>query len=147
MFESILLLAALTSTPAEVAESLYRRFPDFYVNPSAATTLLSPHFGKLLARDAACATKGVCAFGADPWTDAQDGEISEPITFTTASQTSSSSRVRMCYLFSLSQTKSEIRCADLILERTRSGQWLISDLLSPTSGSTVKALEDYRYGP
>ena len=147
MFETLLLFLSVASTPAEAAESLYRKFPDFYVNPNAATTVLTPHLSKLLARDAACASESVCAFGADPWTDAQDGDIVEPITFTTVLQTSSSARVRMCYLFSLGQAQSEIRCTDLILDRASTGQWLISDLLSPMSGSIVKALEAYRYGP
>lgn len=145
----LLLFVALTaaSTPVASTELLYRSAPDFYhAQPDKTHSLLSKRLGYLLSKEYQCADGVICAIDANPWTDAQNGEILEP-TFREVSHADTSSHIRMCYRLSLASTQLKQRCATIVVVRDATGHWLIDDLVSPSGISLQHTLESFDYGP
>ena len=85
----------------------------------------------------------MCAVGADPWMDAQDGDITKPITFTTLEQTETSAKVLMRYVYKLGHERSQKQVV-LLLKRTSPYDcYLIDDLVGPDGDSFINALESW----
>lgn len=132
--------------------ALYHAFPDFYLAPDAAATLLTPSLKALIDKDVACADReGMCAIGADPWMAAQDGERQSPVEFATsdvrymATGVPSAASVEVCFNFVLeghaghAGHAGQRRCAVVRVTRTAGEQWRVDDLVDP-DGQSLRAL-------
>src|SRR5262245_36766071 len=127
------------SEPTATAQWIYKNAPDFYVGRigrKGRQAYLSPELYKLLEREWKCQEPGeLCAIETYPWTNAQDGEVLEPIAFKLKSQTSSLAIVEMTYLFGFPDEleKAVPKAVQLRLVRTsRKTCWLLDDITNGT---------------
>jgi hypothetical protein len=139
------LTAKVTSDPVVAAKAFYSNHPDFhYTDPSGIRDLITPRFFKALKSESAVPKGELGAIDADPWTDAQDGDIHPPITFTCVSNSGKAAKVEMRYIFFLDKNHSWPQTVILKLEKDpNSTKWLISDLTTPHGGSLVDLIEKY----
>ncbi|WP_412480427.1 hypothetical protein [Azonexus sp. IMCC34839] len=136
--------------PALVAKSFHENHTVFHLDsPSNLKSIISSRLYSALSREYKCSRNELCAVEADPWTDAQDGEITKPIRFKTTQKTDTAAAVRMSYTFSLSDNRQWQQSVLVRLERNSvQGCWLISDLVSPKGQSLVGHIENWhqRFG-
>jgi hypothetical protein len=140
------LTAEVTSDPVIAAKEFYRNHANFHcTDPTAIRDLITPRFYKDLKSEYDMNLKGEVGFmDAVPWTDAQDGEIHPPITFTCVSNSGKNAEVKMRYIFFIDKNRSWPQTVILKLESDpTSSKWLISDLITPRSGSLVDCIEKY----
>ncbi len=136
---------ALQSDPGVAAKNLFKSHYDFYYeDPTLFEELLTPRLFRTLKHqyDEFERTRLIGALDRDPWTNAQDGEISQPYSFTTLKAQDSEAVVRFQYLFVLGP-KSRIPQSVLMkFERPTSGAtWQFSDLIMSNNESLVGLLE------
>ena len=142
---SATLNAGVPSDPVTAAKDFYKHHENFYCsNPSTIQNLITPRFYKALKRDHDAAQGEVGAIDSVPWTDAQDGDIHPPITFTCLSNSGNRATVEMKYTFYLGKNRSWPQKVIFHLEKqSASPNWLISDLFTPRDGSLVNVIERY----
>ncbi len=135
--------AQCASDPAKVAKTLYTQHHDFYLeDPKALSALVAPRLLMSLKLEHACPQGELCAIEAVPWTDAQDGEIVEPIYFKTVEQTAMNAVVEMRYTFVLDKSDQRQQQIHLVFERSKlSACWLLSDLVGSRGNSLVDEIE------
>jgi len=142
--------ACVNEDPALVAKSFYENHSGFHSDdPANIKSIISPRLYSALSREHKCSRNELCAVEADPWTDAQDGEITKPIRFKTTQKKGTTAAVRMSYAFSLSDNRRWRQSVLVRLERNSvQGCWLISDLVSPKGQSLVGHIENWhrRFG-
>lgn len=153
---SVLLLALLggpvhAACDKEVALRLAKAFwsehKDFYyADPVPLKALLTPDFFAVLSSEAECNADGeVCAIDADPWINAQDGEVSEPVSFTLAKEQEQGVTVRMHYLFALSDTQKEPQTVSLHFQKSGDNRcYLMDDFIPPGDGSLKQRLRQWQ---
>lgn len=135
----------LSTDPLVMAKSFFAGHANFaFDDPAKIRELLSPRLFAALAREHKCAKGDLCAMEADPWTDAQDGEILQPATFKTATNTGTQAEVKVSYYFALSASQKRLQSAVLKYRHSAiSGCWELDDLLSPNGQSLVGHLEKW----
>jgi hypothetical protein len=95
--------ACLGKDPLSATKAFYRHHVDFYyADPAKFKELVSPALFKVLAQEHACAQGQECALDSDPWMNAQDGNITPPITYNLGDHDAAQETVTMHYVFSLS---------------------------------------------
>ncbi|NUO78104.1 MAG: hypothetical protein HOQ32_19110 [Lysobacter sp.] len=135
--------ACLGATPLQAAHAWFERHYTFWNDPPAVLQAnFAPPLLALLLREQTCSEQGVCAIGADPWLDAQDGEARDP-QFQVETAGEGASTVRLRYRFVLDdgapaptqevrlRFSGEARC------------WRASDLIGPDGRSLVQSLREY----
>jgi hypothetical protein len=128
----------LGPTPTDAAIAVFTRHREFVFDAPDAT-LLSPRLFAALGAEAACRKSSpgeVCTLDWDPWTDAQDGDITGDPEVVVMGRTASSSRVLVRFDFRLDEgAQPQRRSALLTFERAASGDcWLLADLHSKRAG-------------
>lgn len=137
--------ACATDDPAAISKSFYTRHAQFSSeNPAKIKAIVTSRFFDALDREYKCAQGQVCAIEADPWTDAQDGEIGKPVEFATVSNSGAEATVSMTYTFVLDKAHREPRSAKLLFQRKSPTEcWLVSDLVGPRGESLVQSVEKW----
>ena len=137
--------ARCVSDPAKVAKTIYTQHHDFYFEyPKTVSTFVAPRLLAALKLEHACPQGELCAIEAVPWTDAQDGEIAEPITFKAVKQTATQAVVEMRYTFVLNESDRRQQQVHLVFDRSKPGAcWLLSDLVGPSGNSLVALIEHW----
>ena len=137
--------ACATDDPAAVAKSFYSKHPQFSSeNPAKIRTIITSRLFDALDREYKCAQGQICALEADPWTDAQDGEIGKPVEFATASNSGVEATVSMTYPFILDKAHHRQQRATLLLQRKSATDcWLLNDLLGPRGESLLQTIEKW----
>ncbi|WP_421186656.1 hypothetical protein [Aeromonas enteropelogenes] len=152
-----LLLLALSSGPGyaacdnaaavKLAKAFWSEHRDFYyAEPAKVKALLTPAFFAVLSEEAKCNDEGeVCAIDADPWISAQDGGVTEPITFRLAGQQNGIVSVSMDYRFMLSETRQEPRAVTFQFKTAGDRRcFLLDDFISPGEGSLKQRLQQWQ---
>jgi hypothetical protein len=136
--------ACAIDDPAATAKSFYSKHAQFSSeNPAKIKTIITPRLFDALDREYKCAQGQICALEADPWTDAQDGDIGEPVEFATASNSGVEATVSMTYPFVLGKTHSQKRVTLHLQRESPTDCWLLSDLVGPRDESLVRAIEEW----
>ncbi|MCJ2367299.1 hypothetical protein [Aeromonas dhakensis] len=153
---SVLLLALLGSpvhaacdkgVALRLAKAFWSEHKDFYyADPAPLKALLTPDFFAVLSSEAECNADGeVCAIDADPWINAQDGEVSEPVSFTLAKEQKQGVTVRMHYLFALSDAQKEPQTVSLHFQKSGDNRcYLMDDFIPPGDGSLKQRLRQWQ---
>lgn len=154
VFDSGLAYAACAGNdPAAVAKAFYFKHADFHTgNPARLKGIVTPRLLAALDREHKCASGQICAIEAVPWTDAQDGEIDNPVAFKTIENTGTRAAARMDYSFVVSETRRRPQHVKLLLERSSSTEcWFVADLMGPRGKSLLESIEkwhkEYGGGP
>ena len=129
------------------AKYFYLSHKDFYyAEPKNIKHLVAPKFYLALNEEHNCSadTGNLCAIDADPWIDAQDGELSEPINFENLTNLDTKAIVKMSYIFLLSPNKKMPQTVTMHFERSKTNAcWLLSDFITPNGGSLLNHLESW----
>lgn len=145
--------ACASDDPAAVAKSFYTKHAEFSSeDPAKIKTIITPRLFAALDQEYKCAQGQICALEADPWTDAQDGDIGKPVEFATASNSGVEATVSMTYPFILDKAHHQQKHVTLLLQRKAPTDcWLLGDLVGPRGESLVQTLEkwhkEYGNGP
>ena len=136
---------ALQPDPSAAAKRFFTSHYDFYYeDPSLRRALLMPRFFRALKHEYdSCTTTGqVGALDCDPWTNAQDGNVSEPFVFTTIKSQNSEATVRFDYTFTLGP---KIARPQFVLLKFQSvspdANWNLADFITPNHESLIDLLE------
>lgn len=131
--------------PIASARSFYVEHREFSLeSPSKIKQFVSPQLFAALDKEFKCAQGEVCALEADPWTDAQDGDIKNPLKFTLISNSGVLAKVQMTYTFALDKKRRRLQSATLLLQREpASNCWLVADLIGPRGASLVATIEKW----
>jgi len=137
--------ACAVDDPAAVAKSFYSGHAEFSSeNPARIKAIITPRFFDALDKEYKCAQGQICALEADPWTDAQDGQIGKPVAFATASNSGVKASVSMSYTFVLDKKHRKPQRVTLLLQRKSPADcWLVDDLVGPRGESLVQAIEKW----
>ena len=142
--------ACLGAEPVDAARTFYNKHQDFHFgNPSKVEGAVSERLHNALMAEYMCPKGDLCALETVPWTDAQDGDIGEPVTFTLVSSSKVTAVVLMHYVFVLSPTEQRPRSVKIHLERkSQNSCWVVSDLITPSGQSVVTFIENWhaKYG-
>ncbi|RDZ28645.1 hypothetical protein [Lysobacter silvisoli] len=131
--------ACLGATPLAAARAWFERHYEFFNDDPAPTRdLYTAELYRLLQREYDCTAQGeLCALGADPWLDAQDGEARDP-QYTAIGERA----VRVSYRFLLAPSEpAQMRSATLQFSGA-SGCWRADDLVGPAGLSFKRTLQD-----
>jgi hypothetical protein len=129
--------------PVVAAKTFYQQHADFYyVDPNKLTDVVTPRLLKVLAANYACSVDQECALDSDPWVDAQDGDIAEPVTFDLGDHTADQATVIVHYVFALSATEHEPQQVALKLQRVDQC-WRVDDMTTPRGKSLVDEITDW----
>jgi hypothetical protein len=130
-------------TSEEIARHLYENYYDFYWKEMPGfSDYVTPDFYASLLKETKC--KEVCAVEVDPWLDAQDGEVSEPIGYKLEAETELESSVKMSYTFHLSETQKKLQTVNFIFFREAADKpWRLSDFIGPRGNSLKKQIDEW----
>lgn len=135
--------ACLDATPLQAAHAWFERHYTFWNDsPAVLRERFAPPLLPLLLREQACGEQGVCAIGADPWLDAQDGEARDP-KFQVEATGEGESTVRLRYRFVLDEGVPSPMQDVRMRFSGRDGCWRASDLIGPDGRSLVQSLREY----
>ena len=136
---------ALQPDPSAAAKNFFTNHYGFYhEDPSLRRALLTPRFFRALKHEYDnCTTSGMIgALDCDPWTNAQDGNVSEPFVFKTIKSQNSESTVRFDYTFTLGP---KIARPQFVLLKFQSASpdanWKLADFITPNHESLIDLLE------
>jgi hypothetical protein len=137
--------ACAIDDPVAVAQSFYSKHAQFSSeDPAKLKTIITPRLFAALDQEYKCAQGQICALEADPWTDAQDGDIGKPVEFATASNSGVEAAVSMTYPFILDKSHRKQQRVTLLLERKSAADcWLLNDLVGPRGESLVQSIEKW----
>ncbi len=137
--------ACSADEPVATARRFYSAHRNFYAEETTRIgQLASPRLLAALDKELKCSRGEICAIEADPWMDAQDGDMAQPVNFALASNSGLLAKVRMTYTFVLSRSQRRQQAVTLVLQReSPSGCWLIGDLVGPKGKSLVSTLEKW----
>lgn len=134
--------ACVADTPVALAESLQANAYTFYVYPDLARPYVSDAMHAALLREAACETD-LCALSADPWIDAQDGDIVGDVIGRERSRSPDGASVALCFDVAMGDTAQQ--CATITVVRNAAGCWVVDDLVAASGRSLRKTLAEYPY--
>lgn len=133
----------LGADPLVAAKAFYQHHVDFYyADPSKLSDVVTPRLLKVLAANFDCSDDQECALDSDPWVDAQDGDIAEPVTFDLGDHTADQASVTMHYIFALSATEREPQQISLKLQRNDQC-WRVDDMITPRGNSLVDEITEW----
>lgn len=136
----------LKDSPIVFAKNFYLKYESFhYTNPVKFRKFITPRLFIALQKEYRCTEPGeLCAIESNPWTDAQDGEIGEPIKFEAISSSDTSSSVKMSYTFILSENQKWAQSITLLLLRNSVKDcWKLADLKSTKEESFLEFIEGW----
>lgn len=140
--------ACAAQDPIDTARVLHAKHHDFSRNDQGLKEILSPSLWQMLVRNWKCEDGGdVCAIDADPWTDAQDGEMLSTPTFKLEAGTATTAKVEASYRFGWKESPDKAtdeKSFVLLVKDAKSGCWRVDDLLGAHGNSLAKALREYR---
>jgi hypothetical protein len=116
----------------------------FYAQPASdAHEYLSAGLLPLLEREWRCkADGGSCAFEADPWIEAREGSMSEPVVFSLVASPMERRRVAVRYRFESDVGKSELS----LVQDPTTQCWQVDDLAGRRNTSLRRLLQQHAYG-
>jgi hypothetical protein len=131
--------------PQFIAERFYSAHADFYyANPDEIKDVISNRFFIAMEKEYKCKQGELCAIEANPWTDAQDGDMGKPVVFTTVSISEKKVLIQMDYTFMLSDIERRVQKVTLVFERLDTNAcWLLSDFITPSGGSLLEYVEKW----
>jgi hypothetical protein len=131
--------------PNAAAQNFFTGHYDFYYeDPTSCKALLTPRFYRALKHEyeALSNTGQIGALDCDPWINAQDGSISEPLSFETLKKDHSEASVRFNYTFRLGPKSARAQSVLLKFQRSpASAGWELADFIMPNSESLIDHLE------
>lgn len=131
--------------PAEAGKIFFNGHSDFYCkDPVLCKRLLTERFFRILKHEYdSCAVTGqMGALDCDPWTNAQEGHVSEPFSFQTIENKNSEAIVRFNYTFTLGPKSSLNQSVFLKFQRASLNErWKLADFIMPNHESLVELLE------
>jgi hypothetical protein len=140
--------SVLYSEPSIAANSFFIGHYDFYYeDPTVCKTLLTPRFFQILKHhyDTLAITGQIGALDCDPWTNAQEGDVSGPLCFKTLKNHNSEATVQFQYRFALRSKSTVSQSVLMKFQRTSlNAQWRLADLVMPNNESLVDLLERNR---
>lgn len=144
-----LALACPAETPLETARGLHGKHYDLGRNDKGLREVLSPALWQLLEKNWKCEDEGggVCAIEADPWTDAQDGEMLTPPSFRVVDSTATTARIEATYRFGwkeMADKATHEKSVVVLVKDAKSGCWQVDDLVGAHGNSLARTLRDYR---
>ncbi|HVJ33080.1 MAG TPA: DUF3828 domain-containing protein [Terriglobia bacterium] len=129
--------------PVAAAKAFYENHADFYyTDPGKLQDIIAPRLLKLLTTDYACSDGQECALDSDPWLDAQDGDIAEPITYDLVYNANGRAAVVMHYIFALSEADRTPQQVTLQWQR-RQQCWQIEDMITPRGRSLADEIDTW----
>ena len=135
--------------PVDTTRWIFANHSDFYVFERGSREYLSGALLQLLRRNWRCEAPGeVCAVDAYPWTNTQDGDVLEPITYRLVSSTRTRAVVEMAYTFGWPDTPERNEPVVSLIALTKdpeSGCWVMDDLVGAQGRSLRNALEEFPY--
>lgn len=136
--------ACVAAGPVEAARWVHEKKQSFPYDDPDGLSFLSPQLHDLLVAERNCERRneGLCSLGANPWINAQDGDMLPPINFELTSSTATTATVRMSYRFGWTDQIEKAASAANRFEFLRdpeSGCWLLDDLAGRV-GISLKAL-------
>ncbi|UXI68598.1 hypothetical protein [Tahibacter amnicola] len=137
--------ASCPGSPDAAARMLYEQHYGFYRADAGGSAPLAPALRSLLVRDWQCQAPGeVCALGADPWVNAQDGDIHGPIRYVAGAHGARHATVWLHYRFGITAASARQVATRLDLERDPvSSCWLLEDVTGPGGESLRKTLRQF----
>ena len=127
----------LGADPLAAAKAFYQKHIDFYyADPSKLGDAITPRLMKVLQENFDCSDGQECALDSDPWIDAQDGDIADPVTFALGDHAADHATVIMHYIFALSASQRSPQKLSLKLVHTDQC-WRVDDMITPTGDSLV----------
>ncbi|WNW10552.1 DUF3828 domain-containing protein [Pseudomonas sp. DTU_2021_1001937_2_SI_NGA_ILE_001] len=144
------LAACPANTPADTARWIFTQHADFYVKGKGGPQYLSANLLDWLKKDWACQANGdMCAISADPWTDAQDGEVQQPVTWKQVSNADGQAVVEMSYLLGYKNAPAQQgveQTTRLLLVKSPASQcWVLDNLQGPGDRPLLDALQEFPY--
>ena len=133
----------LGGDPLAASRTFYRDHVDFYyADPAKLQGLVTPRLLKLLTANYLCSDGDECAIDSDPWVDAQDGDIAEPITFDLGDHNTDQATVVMHYTFALSDTQHSPQQVALKMRKIDQC-WAVDDLITPRGNSLAAEIDSW----
>jgi hypothetical protein len=129
--------------PLATARWVFEHAYFFYAQPAPdAHEYLSPALLPLVERELRCkAAGGACAFDGDPWIEAREGEMSEPVIFSLVASPAERQRVAVRYRFGDDVAKSELS----LVRDPVSQCWKVDDLAGRKDSSLRRVLQQHAY--
>ena len=134
----------IADTPTALADSLYTDAYFFYVEAAQARPYVTDALHAALERDAACQVDGICAISADPWLDAQEGDILSKPVARERTRSETAAEVEVCFDVSFGDT-TERQCPTLGVVVDAHGCWVVDDLVAASGTSLRRTFADYPY--
>jgi hypothetical protein len=130
--------------PLATARWVFEHAYHFTARPAAdAGEYLSPALLALLEIEWRCkAAGGACALDGDPWIEAHEGEVLDPVVFSLVASPVERRRVAIRYFFGPEPARSE-----LSLVQGAAGCWLVDDLAGRKDTSLRRRLQQHVYDP
>jgi len=133
----------LGNDPIAAAKTFYQKHADFYyADPSKFQGDVAPRLMNALAMNFDCSDGQICALDSDPWVDAQDGDVAEPITYQLGDHSDSQASVTMHYTFTLADNPSQPQQVTLKLQRADQC-WQVADMITPRGDSLTEEIETW----
>jgi hypothetical protein len=141
--------ACPASDPLDTARALHARHYVIDRNDQGLGEILSPALWGLLVKNWKCEDDGggICAIEADPWTDAQDGEMLTPPTFRLVASTATTAKVEAAYRFGWKESADKAtdeKSFVLLVKDAKSSCWRVDDLIGAHGNSLARTLREYR---
>jgi len=126
--------------PLATARWVFEHAYHFTAQPAAdAGAYLSPALLSLLQKEWACRAAGgaPCAFEGDPWIDASEGAVEDPVIFSLVASPVERRRVAVRFRFAGEPARAELS----LVEEAASGCWLVDDLAGRKNLSLRRRLQ------
>lgn len=142
--------ACVAPDPLATARYIHDERLLFYADEGASADLISPALFKLLKRDWQCQAPGdICAIEADPWVNAQDGDVLGPIEYRELSNADGRAVVQMDYRFGFAENAADAQTqstALVLVQDAGDHCWRLDDLRvndAPSLKQLLVAFEFY----
>ncbi|QDW01040.1 DUF3828 domain-containing protein [Pseudomonas sp. KBS0707] len=140
--------ACPAATPVDTARWFYEKHQDFYLSGKGSADYLSKPLLGLLKKDWACQNGDQCAVSANPWTDAQDGDVQKPIDWKLVSNSDKQAVVEMTYNLGYKDAPQQpvtSQTTRLLLTKNASSCWVLDNLQGPQGVALMQTLEEFPY--
>ena len=139
--------SCLGKEPVEASKNFYKKYADFYANnPKKYGSVLTPAFASVLKRNYDCQIReqGICALDADPWTNAQDGDVYNPRFGIQTTNGELQAVVSMDYLFKFDK-KEKGKPQTVKLQLTRrdvQSCWQVNEFYDPSGVPLTRTIRN-----
>ncbi|AHG40693.1 hypothetical protein N018_10720 [Pseudomonas syringae CC1557] len=140
--------ACPAATPVDTARWIYEKHQDFYLKDKGGADYLSKSLLSLLKKDWACQNGDQCAVSANPWTDAQDGDVQKPIDWKLVSNSDKQAVVEMTYNLGYKDAPQQpvsSQTTRLLMAKNANSCWVLDNLQGPQGVALGQALEEFPY--